>query len=104
MTISSHEFKDTNENNKQGMIKVFSGEDQFTDTPSVIEKPGQWYVPVKPGNPVKPGKEYQNQRYCKTDRDNKRNNSLHRRTNQRDRRECRTINSDEQPKGDAQRS
>jgi hypothetical protein len=33
------------ENSEQAEIKVFSGEDNFTDTPPVIEKPGDWYSP-----------------------------------------------------------
>ncbi len=33
------------ENTKRAKIKVFSGEEQFTDIPSVLEKPGNWYCP-----------------------------------------------------------
>jgi hypothetical protein len=34
-----------NENNQHAAIKVFSGEEPFTDTPPVVEKPGDWYCP-----------------------------------------------------------
>jgi len=33
------------ENSKRAKIKVFSGDETFTDTPPVIEKPGHWYCP-----------------------------------------------------------